>query len=104
MNTFEITVQRKAAGGWPVVAEQTASGAFLRARTEGLLQADLEELKAQLLSQPSARDYGTLLGRALFRDEVRDAYVQALPKDDDRLHVLLFVEDAELKGLRWERL
>jgi WD40 repeat protein len=104
MNTFEITVQRRTAGGWPVVAEQTASGAFLRVRTEGLLQADLEELNAQLLSQPSARDYGTLLGRALFRDHIRAAFVQALPKGDDRLHVLLFVEDADLKGLRWERL
>jgi WD40 repeat protein len=104
MNTFEITVQRRTAGGWPVVAEQTASGVFLRVRTEGLLQADLEELKAQLLSQPTARDYGTLLGRALFRDDVRDAFVQALPRGDDRLHVLLFVEDADLKGMRWERL
>jgi energy-coupling factor transporter ATP-binding protein EcfA2 len=104
MNAFEITVQRRAADGWPVVAEQSASGVFLPARTEGLLQVDLEELKAQLLSQATARDYGTLLGRALFRDEVRDAFAQALPKGDDRLHVLLFVEDAELKGLRWERL
>jgi hypothetical protein len=104
MNTFEITVQRRAAGGWPVVAEQTTSGVFLRVRTEGLLQADLKELKAQLLSQPSARGYGTLLGQALFRDEVRDAFVRALPKGDERLHVLLFVEAADLRGLRWERL
>jgi hypothetical protein len=104
MNTFEITVQRKAAAGWPVVAEQTASGVFLPARAEGLLEADLEELRTQLLSQASAKDYGTLLGRALFRDDVRDAFGQALPRGDDRLHVLLFVEDAELKGLRWERL
>jgi hypothetical protein len=42
--------------------------------------------------------------RALFRDEVRDSFSQALPKGDGRLHVLLFVEGAELKGLRWERL
>jgi hypothetical protein len=45
MNTFEITVQHQAAGGSPVVVEQTASGVFLRVRTEGLLQAELRELK-----------------------------------------------------------
>src|SRR5262249_58248409 len=43
-------------------------------------------------------------GQALFRDEVRDAFVQALAKSDARLHLLLFIEAAELKGLRWERL
>jgi hypothetical protein len=37
MSIFEITVQRKAAVGWPVVAEQTTSGVFLPARAEGLL-------------------------------------------------------------------
>jgi hypothetical protein len=52
----------------------------------------------------SARGYGTLLGQALFREEVRDAFTRALPKGDDRLHVQFFVEDADLKGLRWERL
>ena len=44
------------------------------------------------------------MGRALFGDKVLFAFAQALPKGDDRLHVLLFVEDADLKGLRWERL
>jgi hypothetical protein len=104
MNTFEITVQRKSGNSWPIVVEQSAAGVFLPVRNEGVLQDDLEEFQTRLRSQASAKEYGTLLGRALFRDEIRDALVQALAKSDDRLHVLLFIEAAELKGLRWERL
>jgi tetratricopeptide (TPR) repeat protein/energy-coupling factor transporter ATP-binding protein EcfA2 len=100
MNTFEITVQRKLGTNWPVVVEQSASGTFLPVRHEGTLQLDLVELTGQA----TPRDYGTMLGQALFRDEVRDAFVQALTKSDDRLHVLLFIEDTDLRTLRWERL
>lgn len=101
MNTFEITVQRKLGTNWPVVVEQSASGVFLPLRHEGTLLLDLVELT----SQSTPREYGALLGKALFRDEqLRVAFVQALIKSDDRLHVLLFVEDAELRSLRWERL
>src|SRR5690349_3893460 len=105
MNTFEITVQRRAGEAWPVVIEQSAGGVFLPLRDEGLWQADPEEFKARLRRQSTPREYGTLLGQAVFRDHVRDAFVRALPKrDDPLLHVLLFIEDADLKGLRWERL
>ena len=100
MNSFEITVQRKMGDSWPIVVEQNASGVFLPVRHEGTLELDLVELN----SQATPRDYGTILGQALFRDEVRDAFVQALTKSDDRLHALLFVEDAKLRTLRWERL
>ena len=100
MNSFEITVQRKLGDSWPVVVEQSASGVFLPVRHEGTLQLDPVELNSQL----TPRDYGTVLGKSLFRDEVRDAFVQALTKSDDQLHVLLFVEDAELRKYRWERL
>jgi hypothetical protein len=100
MNTFEITVQRKLGTSWPVVVEQNASGVFLPVRHEGTLQLDLVELT----SQPTPRDYGTVLGKPLFRDEIRDAFVQALAESDDRLHVLLFVEDTDLRTLHWERL
>jgi energy-coupling factor transporter ATP-binding protein EcfA2 len=100
MNTFEITVQRILGTDWPVVVEQSAAGAFLPVRHEGSLQLNL----AELTSQSTPRDYGDLLGKALFRDQVRDAFVQALARSDDRLHVLLFIEDADLRTLRWERL
>jgi hypothetical protein len=69
MNTFEITVQRKLGPNWPVVVEQSASGIFLPVRHEGTLQLDLVELT----SQSTPREYGDLLGKALFRDAVRDA-------------------------------
>src|SRR5437879_2866017 len=101
MNTFEITVQRKLDTHWPVVVERSASGAFLPVRREGILHLDLVELT----SQSTPRDYGTVLGKALFGDEqLRVAFDQALNKRDNPLHVLLFVEDAELRTLRWERL
>ena len=100
MNTFEITVQRKLGTTWPIVVEQSASGAFLPVRNEGTLELDLVELTGQ----PTPRDYGEILGKGLFRDEVRDAFVRALAKCDERLHVMLFVEDTDLRTLRWERL
>jgi hypothetical protein len=52
----------------------------------------------------STRAYGARLGLALFNDGVRDAFVQALAKTEDRLRILLFVEDPALRHLRWERL
>jgi hypothetical protein len=100
MNTFEITVQRKLGPSWPVVVEQSASGVFLPVRHEGSLQLDLVELT----SQSTPRDYGTALGKALFRNGILRMLDRALAKSADSIHVLLFVEDAELRSLRWERL
>ena len=70
MNTFEITVERTAGDGWPVVVEQRGPASALELRTEGTLAlaASYEaDLRAAALD-PKA--YGTLLGQALFRDEV----------------------------------
>jgi hypothetical protein len=100
MNVFEITIQRKAYGHWPVVVEQSQAGTFLPIRNEGRLTLD----ESELLSQPTPRDYGTELGKALFHDEVRDAFARARAESQDDLHLLLFVEDEELKVLHWERL
>src|SRR5579871_2275321 len=104
MNLFEITIQRGTQGRWPVVVEQTSAGTLLAVRSEGQLQLDLEEFKIQLDSQPAPLDYGTILGKALFRDSIRDSFVQALAKSDGQLHLLLFVEAEDLRRLRWERL
>ncbi|HEY5868664.1 MAG TPA: CHAT domain-containing protein [Candidatus Tectomicrobia bacterium] len=100
MHTFEITVQRKSGDIWPVVVEQSTSGVFLPVRDEGTLQLDL----TALVSQTTPKEYGLVLGRAVFHDEVRDAFVQALTRSEDYLRVLLFVEADDLKTLRWERL
>lgn len=115
MHTLTITVQRRAEGGWPVVAEATAVGHFLPARTESLLRfadvpvapdddSHLERVRAHLTGlAPDMHAYGEALGRALFRGALRDAFGKALERSGGALHVLLFVEDPHLQRLRWER-
>lgn len=100
MQTFEITIQRKLGASWPVVVLQAASGVFLPTRREGVLELD----PAELIAAPGPFEYGRMLGEALFRGPVRDAFVEAAARGDGPLHVLLFVEDAPLRTLRWERL
>jgi WD40 repeat protein len=100
MQTFEITIQRKAGSTWPVVVLQAASGVFLPTRREGVLELD----PAELIAAPDPFEYGRTLGEALFRGPVRDAFVEAAARGDGPLHMLLFVEDASLRTLRWERL
>src|SRR5438067_1272471 len=95
-----MTVQRASEEGWPVVVEWSDAKTSLPVRNEGLLQLD----QAVLNSQITPRDYGTILGQALFRDAVRDAFLQALSSSDEHLCVLLFVEDLSVRTLRWERL
>ncbi|MBD1940770.1 CHAT domain-containing protein, partial [Coleofasciculus sp. FACHB-712] len=67
---------------------------------------DFNELTQQ---QENEREYGTLLGKALFRGAVYDTFVRALSKSsqDCRLRILLSIEAAnndEVKTLHWERL
>ena len=106
MSTFEITIERKAADRWPVVVERTSPGASLRLRTEGTLQLGPEAERALLSAGIEPKAYGTVLGQALFHEQVRDALARARAEtaDDDRLRVLLTVEDEGLRPLRWERL
>ena len=100
MNIFEITIQRKLGDAWPVVVEHSRPDALSPVRKEGSLQLDLTEL----LKQPAPLDYGVVLGQALFRDRVHEAFAGALRESEDNLRVLLFVEAEDLKTLRWERL
>jgi energy-coupling factor transporter ATP-binding protein EcfA2 len=105
MDTFTITVQRRAAADWPVVAEATATGDFLPVRAETTLRLPKPgDPTAQTAMPADPRAYGEALGRAVFRDDVRDAFAAALARCRGGLHVLLFVEDRGLQGLRWERL
>jgi hypothetical protein len=100
MNSCKITIQRKMAEQWPVVLEQQEAGNTLEMRTEGFLSLALEVLAAQV----TAREYGTVLGQALFQEEIRDAFLHARAQSKDRLSVQLFVEAPDLRTLRWERL
>ncbi|WP_413198593.1 eIF2A-related protein [Nostoc piscinale] len=106
MNTFEIIIQRKSGENWPIVVEYSRPGTLLPLRAEGNLQLKETDLQQQisLLGQP--QKYGILLGKALFQDEIRDAFTAAIRESEDCLRVLLFIEavDKELRTLRWERL
>jgi hypothetical protein len=106
MSTFEITIERKTEEGRPVVVERTCPGSSLRLRTEGVLAFDGGTEPALLMAAVDPRAYGTVLGQALFHEQVRDAFVGARAEtaDDDRLRILLTVEDEGLRPLRWERL
>ncbi|MEH1819141.1 MAG: SUMF1/EgtB/PvdO family nonheme iron enzyme [Nostoc sp.] len=106
MNTFEITIQRKSGDRWPIVAEHSRPGELLPIRSEGTLVITPEDVQQliSLLARP--KDYGEVLGKALFQGQIRDAFVSALRESEDSLRVLLFIEaaDSELKFWRWERL
>ena len=103
MTVLEITVQRKLGDTWPVVLERSQTGELpLRAEGELDLGAGWRE---QLLSfdlDPLA--YGTVLGKSLFTEVVRDTFVTARNESGDDLHTLFVVEDEDLKPLHWERL
>ncbi|WP_189523649.1 hypothetical protein [Nostoc sp. PA-18-2419] len=99
MNTFEITIQRKSGDHWPIVAEHTRADELLPIRSEGTLMVTLEDVQqlTSLLARP--KDYGTVLGKALFQAQIRDGFVSALRESQEPLRVLLFIEaaDSELK-------
>jgi WD40 repeat protein/energy-coupling factor transporter ATP-binding protein EcfA2 len=63
---------------------------------------DFTQLR-RLQAQPKA--YGTFLGKALFQDQIRDAFVKAFSTSKEGLRVLLNVEDDQLKSqISWQRL
>jgi CHAT domain len=101
MQALEVTVQRRWGGAWPVVVEWTDPDS-LPVRGEGTLRLDLDLLDAM---QADPRRYGSTLGEALFGDgTVRALFERAKERSDSPLHVLLVVEDPDLKTRRWERL
>jgi hypothetical protein len=100
MQTFEITIQRQVDDTWPVVVIQSTTGVFLPTRREGILELDT----SKLISASGPFEYGKLLGESLFRSSIRDAYVEALARSDDALHILLHIEDSKLRRLYWGRL
>lgn len=99
MNVLGIAIGRKAHDHWPVVATYSRPDSA-PVVTAGQLTLDEEALRAQ--TRPTA--YGRMLGEALFRDAVRDAFVRALPAGQgERLDVLLELGDDALRAsVRWE--
>ncbi|HSR34271.1 MAG TPA: CHAT domain-containing protein, partial [Anaerolineae bacterium] len=105
MDVLEIVIQRRAGAGWPVVVEHNRSGEFLSStRREGLLQLDEAAHTALQQTEIDPLAYGTVLGKALFQESIRDVLMQARAQSPDRLRLLLVVEDPNLRALHWESL
>ncbi|MEG3980524.1 hypothetical protein QUA08_06965, partial [Microcoleus sp. T3B2] len=106
---FEITIQSKSGESiWPIVVRcKKPDGLTIHSKeTLELNQEDLNKLTQQ---QENEREYGTLLGKALFRGAVYDTFVRALSQSsqDSLLRILLSIEAADndpIKTLHWERL
>jgi len=106
---FEITIQSKlGVSSWPIVVRcKQPDGLSIHSKeTLQLSQDDLNKLTQQ---QENEKEYGILLGKALFRGSVRETFVRAISKSsqDCRLRILLSIEAAdndEVKTLHWERL
>jgi WD40 repeat protein/energy-coupling factor transporter ATP-binding protein EcfA2 len=115
MNIFEITIQRKGKkDSWPVVVEHSKPEQ-LPIRRESILRLKSDDNFADLgefLWEP--KKYGEKLGDALFDRNINGAFEKALKsisntvrdRDDNPncLHILLHIEDEELRQLRWEKL
>ena len=70
MSAFQITIQRRSEGGWPVVVSHQPGAGALTQWSWGRLELDPHDLELLL---PSEKGYGRLLGQALFRHSLRAA-------------------------------
>jgi hypothetical protein len=84
---------------WPVDVELRA-GDSLPIAASGELDVDREAL----LAATDPHEHGVILGKALFRDAVRDLFVQAAVRRSTPLHVQLAVAAEALRDLAWETL
>ncbi len=105
---FEIAIQRKFGKSWPVVVRVKQPDG-LTTHTEGTLQLSEDDLIQLKEAQENYLEYGTRLGKALFRDQVRETFVRTLGQSSQEcpLRVLLSNEadgKDEVRTLHWERL
>ena len=108
MHTFEIAIEESTGEGSRVVVDYAAGGFVVASRLEAtfqLLPPDREALSHAI----RARDYGEILGRALFKDKVAERFQEAITAakaaaTPEPLRVMLSVNDPRLQHLRWERL
>jgi hypothetical protein len=61
-------------------------------------------LNDQELASLDPREYGKVLGQALFSDPIKTAFSNARVRSADDLHFLLEIEDETLRALHWQRL
>ncbi|WP_445245004.1 nSTAND1 domain-containing NTPase [Microcoleus sp. OTE_8_concoct_300] len=106
---FEITIQSKSGeSSWPIVVRCKKPDG-LTIHSKETLQLNQEDLNKLIQQQENEREYGTHLGKALFRGAVYDTFVRALSQSsqDSVLRILLSIEAADndpIKTLHWERL
>lgn len=103
MYTFLIALKPKSGDTWPWVADLNRPDDLLPLHYEGQFSLQLEPL----LKIYDIRQYGQLLGEALFQGDLRDALTNALAQARQQgwLRVQLIIDrDApELRQLHWER-
>lgn len=100
MNIIELIIQRKTESGYPVIVNLTSSSGALPLRRDATLVLDFDAL-ADLVDQ--RLEYGIVLGKALFIDEMRDTFREGLA-ENHTLHVNLSIEAPELHSIYWHRL
>ncbi|HEY9609977.1 CHAT domain-containing protein, partial [Allocoleopsis sp.] len=107
---FEITILRRSNECWPIVV-RTRQLDGLTTHTEGSLQLTEDDWSKLRIEQENEKEYGKLLGQAVFRNEVRDAFIRAYSNSKSsqncRLRILLSIEvdnTDELRTLHWHRL
>ncbi|HLP00131.1 MAG TPA: CHAT domain-containing protein, partial [Fimbriimonas sp.] len=106
---IEITIQSKSnEDSWPIIVRcKQPDGLLLHSKET--LQLSPEELSKLLAQQENEKEYGILLGKALFQGSVKETFTRALAKSNQaqRLRILLSIEAAQqdqIKTLHWERL
>ena len=99
---LQITLQHQRKPYWPVSATFDSDGGLPYRQEGGLAFGEnwATELR-ELTLQPDR--YGEFLGKAVFRDGIRDI-TKSAASGIDPVHVFLNVEDPQLQALRWERL
>jgi WD40 repeat protein/energy-coupling factor transporter ATP-binding protein EcfA2 len=105
---FEITIQRKFNDYWPIIVRVKHPDG-LTTHTEGRLQLSEEDWSKLSQAQENEKEYGTLLGKALFLNDVRETFIRNLSQSSQQclLRIMLSNETDpkdELKTLHWERL
>lgn len=100
--TFLITLKPKSGESWPWVADLSRPDDLLPLHNEGYFTLQLEPLQ----KVSDLRQYGMLLGEAIFQSELRYAFTTALAQARQQgwLRVQLYIDAPELRLLHWERL
>ncbi|MGL5192450.1 MAG: CHAT domain-containing protein, partial [Chroococcales cyanobacterium] len=106
---FEITIQSQSReNSWPIVVRCKQPDGLTNHAQE-TLNFSQEDFNLLTQYQENQKEYGTLLGKALFQGSIGQTFSRALSKNapDCLLRVLLSIEAGEndkIKTLHWERL